>query len=171
MAAVTRYPARVMRSATAPDTIVVAVAQNANWKKKNAPASADDTPGIAACDKSKKFPFVPIRPSAVTPNMNANPNAQKINAAKQKSAMFLMATLTLFFALTLPVSRHTKPACIMRTKTVQTSTHVTSNETASDTVNPHYIIMHHRRTFMLGKIGLHSVSYRPPVAVGASYSV
>lgn len=108
-----------MRSETAPDTIVVAVPQNPNWKMKNA---INQGPAVSP----KKKPDVPNNPPAVTPNINPKPNTQKTTEERQKSAKFLAATLMLFLVRTKPLSRHEKPACMSMTRAAQMRIHAMS---------------------------------------------
>lgn len=108
-----------MRSATAPETIVVAVPQNIIWKKKKAPDQGVSPP-------SNRKPLVPIRPAQLAPNISAKPISQKLKAAIRKSTRFLMTTLMLFLARTRPPSRHAKPACIRKTRMAATLSHSTS---------------------------------------------
>ncbi len=118
-----------MRSATAPDIIVVAVPANPIWKMKNAIRKA---PAVSEKKRSEE----PNQPPTVSPNMRANPKAQKTAAVSAKSAKFLAATLTLFFVRTLPLSNEEKPACMNITRAAATRIQAISSASAVDTSSP-----------------------------------
>ena len=71
----------------------------------------------------KKKNLLPNNPETLVPYINANPNAQKTTTAIPKSLIFLRATLILFLLLDKPVSKHMKPACIIKTRMAQINNH------------------------------------------------
>ena len=103
-----RYAAKRILSATAPDTIVVAVTANPAWKRKNAISQ-----GLVISANAN--PVVPNHPLIEAPNINANPNSQNMPSERQKSAKFFAATLILFLVRTRPLSSDEKPACMNMT--------------------------------------------------------
>ena len=99
----------VMRSATAPDTMVAAVPQNTSWKTKNVIDHASVEP------KARRSASKPTQPPTLVPNIRAKPTRPKHMAERSVSSRFFCATLTAFLARTLPASRSRNPACIMKT--------------------------------------------------------
>src|SRR5262245_7287290 len=118
----TRYPPKRMRSATAPDMSVVAVAMNPSWNRKNAVRNALSLSNVNDDE--------PTRPAASTPNMRPKPNSQKSDDATRKLAKFLIATLIEFFERTRPLSSAVKPACMNRTRAAETSSQAMSTGAA-----------------------------------------
>src|SRR6188768_3978537 len=104
-----------MRSATAPETIVVAVPQKAAWKKKNAITQLLGFSMIALGSQ-------PIQPPNDGPNIIPKPSSPKSAQEMQKSMRFLNATLIEFLARTSPDSTQVNPACIATTRQAESNT-------------------------------------------------
>lgn len=110
-----RYEENLIRSATAPEKMVVAVPQNMVWNRKKEIR-------WKLFPNSGMKPVVPIKPLPESPNMRPNPISQNPMTEKTKSEIFLMATLMLFFGRVSPDSRHMNPGCIKKTSTADTMT-------------------------------------------------
>lgn len=114
------YEPKRIRSATAPDTMVVAVPQNRIWNTRNAIAQL--------C--SGELP-TPASASLPSPNMMIEPIAQKLSPEMQRSVTFLAATLMVFFDWTSPASRAQNPICIRKTRADAMSIHKPSKMSCS----------------------------------------
>ena len=108
-----------MRSAIAPETIVAAVAANANWKIQ---------PDQSSKAQRKKWPSPKklFDDSPFTPYATAQPMAQKASAPMETSMMFFIRMFAVFFARTNPASSMAKPACMKNTRNAAISSHAVS---------------------------------------------
>lgn len=120
-----RYAPKRMRSATAPETMVAAVAQNMIWNSTKASSRGSSGSWPARPNRP-----VPIQPATLGPNIRPKPTAQNRSAATAKSDRFFAATLIEFLVRVSPDSRHRKPACITKTSPAHSSTH--SRSTMAD---------------------------------------
>ena len=111
-----------MRSATAPATMVVAVAQNISWNSTKAISPA----WLGSWSNRPNRP-APSQPPQVGPNIRPKPTSQKASAAMAKSATFLAATLIEFLLRVRPDSRHRKPACMTNTSAAHSTIHSRSS--------------------------------------------
>ena len=101
-------PAKRIRSATAPDMSVVAVAMNPSWKRKKAARKA-----LSLSNRKDDEPTIPPSPE---PNIKPKPKSQKSRSGDEgKFAKFLIATLIEFFELIRPLSRAVNFACMNKT--------------------------------------------------------
>ena len=117
-----------MRSATAPETMVAAVAANTTWKIQKVKSEMPSETSTTA--PPRKNLSVPIRPAASAPNMMPKPTAQNASEPSEKSIRFFIMMLAAFLARVKPVSSMAKPACIRNTSTAATRVHTVSIATA-----------------------------------------
>ena len=107
------------RSATAPETIVAAVAANIAWNSQSVNNvkcplyAAVKLAGFAQSPMPK--PAKPRIPLKVPGYIRPKPNAAYIVMPMAGTAMFLKATLAEHFARTRPASTHAKPRPMMNT--------------------------------------------------------
>ena len=104
-----------MRSATAPDTMVAAVAANTIWKTHWVPS-----PRVAS---GLKNPVVPMKLPA--PYANAEPTAQYDSAPTIMSVMFFIVMLPAFLPRVSPTSTMVNPACMRNTRAAAMPTNTT----------------------------------------------
>ena len=115
-----------VRSATAPETMVAAVAANITWntqKVKSENASSTTAP-------ARKNLLEPNSPAASAPNMMPKPIAQNASVPMEKSIRFFIMMLAAFLARVNPVSSMANPACIRNTSTAAINVHTVSIATA-----------------------------------------
>ena len=105
----------------APETIVAAVAQKVNWKKKKLACQN------SSLEKSATNQWVSSFKPSCAPNMMPNPNSQKSMAATIKSNAFLSATLIAFLLRVRPDSRQRNPPCIIKTSMAAINNHNVSS--------------------------------------------
>ena len=119
-----RYAMNFVRSATAPEMMVAAVAANTVWKIKNAKSNIPSSVDGSISDRKKLF--VPIQPLLFAPNINPKPTIQKTSDPMEMSITFFMMMFAAFLALVAPASSMAKPACMRKTSAVANSTHTMS---------------------------------------------
>ena len=119
-----KYDVNLVRSATAPLTMVAVVAQNTVWNNKNAQLKPTEFPvSFAISDEPSNIKkFVPKYPFD-TPNIKPKPNNQKMTDPIETSIKFFMIILHTFFALVNPASTNANPACIKNTKNAAIQVH------------------------------------------------
>src|SRR3712207_1303515 len=94
-----------------------------NWKmKKAAVAPVADSPATSRPNWKKN----PVSPAIVAapPKAMANPHAHQASDAIEKFTRIFAIPIPAFLPREKPISRKAKPACMKKTSTVATSTHV-----------------------------------------------
>ena len=117
-----RYAAILVRSATAPETIVADVAANAN-------SNSQKLKWYCSSLKFARAKYVlPMNglPPLALPYAKAKPTAQNAMAPTQASNTFLRRMFFVFFARTRPAVSMAKPVCIKKTSIAVRSVHVSS---------------------------------------------
>ena len=103
-----------MRSASAPETIVAAVAANAHWKKK---VAASETPSVSVSPPSAgKNESPPMKPPCEPPKAKPKPTAHQTTPPSEASSTFFIRMLVVFLTRTKPASSMPKPACMKNTR-------------------------------------------------------
>ena len=118
-----------MRSATAPDTIVAAVAANMAWNKKSVHQvypplaySAVIPPSGGAIPNPANF-RIPSDPSSKPGYIRLKPPRQYRRMPAEITKKFLNKIFTAFFWRVNPISKKEKPRCIKKTRAVQIIIH------------------------------------------------
>src|SRR5688572_22496430 len=122
------YATNFSRSSVVPQTIARETAQNMNWNSMKAavePVTSPSTrPPLIVEPVEKKKPESPSRAPA-PPKARANPQAHHAIVAIEKFTRILAIPMPAFLPRENPISRQAKPACMNRTSTAATRTHIT----------------------------------------------
>jgi hypothetical protein len=131
----------LMRSATAPETIVAAVPQNTSWKKNLAqsgtpvhemaeytPLYASPTAGELSVPVTMNRPFCPMKPLP-SPNIKPQPKSRNPSDETAKTMKFFDKMFTLFLARAKPLSTLAKPRFMKNTSIPVTRTQIVSRMT------------------------------------------
>ena len=103
-----------MRSASAPETMVAAVAAKAHWKKKTA---ASETPSVSVSPpRAGKNEWPPMKPPWLVPNAKPKPTAHQTTPPSEASSTFFIRMLAVFLTRTKPASSIPNPACMKKTR-------------------------------------------------------
>ena len=129
----------LIRSATAPDTIVAAVPANTSWKKNFAHSGTlvqliapycpwywSPMAGLLSAPPTIQAPEFPIQPPLSAPNIRSQPMSQKPMTVAANTTKFFERMLTQFLARAKPDSTQPKPRFMKNTSIPQTSTQTVS---------------------------------------------